>query len=253
MDSNENMQKYIDEIMRFYQKSNPNPQQNIPAPPQPIPTPENAPAPNQRPMQPEPIPRPTPTPEPMPVPRPMPSPTPPPNQPQIPTPQMPAPPRPMLTPVELIDRIPAEDLQFIADSIAQIPTNDMSIPYSTYGFLQVVVSSGDKAFPISDAVVVIMQKTPSGEVAVNISATDANGKTPIIRLPAPDASDENGANTPFATYKTEVFSRGNYTVINDNVPIFSNTTSILPVNMIPLPTSASNRREMTFYSDEPIF
>lgn len=246
MDSNENMQKYIDEIMRLYQKSNQNPQQTIPAPPQPVPAPENAPAPNPMPIRPEPIPRPTP--ELMPAPRPMPRPTPPPNQ-----PQMPAPPRPMLTPVELIDRIPAEDLQFIADSIAQIPTNDMSIPYSTYGFLQVVVSSGDKAFPISDAVVVIMQKTPSGEAAVNISATDANGKTPIIRLPAPDASEENGANTPFATYKTEVFSKGNYTVINDNVPIFSNTTSILPVNMIPLPTSASNRREMTFYSDEPNF
>ncbi len=245
MDSNENMQKYIDEIMRLYQKSNLNPQQNTPAPPQPIPAPENAPTPNQKPIQSEPIP--------VPRPMPMPSPTPPPNQPQMPAPQISSLSGPMLTPVELIDRIPAEDIQFIADSIAQIPTNDMSISYSTYGFLQVVVSSGDRAFPISDAVVVIMQKTPSGEVAVNISATDANGKTPIIRLPAPDALEENGANTPFATYKTEVFSKGNYTVINDNVPIFSNTTSILPVNMIPLPTNASNRREITFYSDEPNF
>lgn len=124
---------------------------------------------------------------------------------------------------------------------------------SDFGFLQVSVTAGEKAFPLENAVVVITQKALLGQSAVNVSLTDKSGKTPVITLPAPDNSDKSNANTAFSTYTAEVFLEGFYAVRNENVPIFSKITSLLPVNMVPLPSDATSRREITFYSNEPQF
>ncbi len=144
-----------------------------------------------------------------------------------------------ITPVELLNTAP-EDIS---------AKNE----YSEYGFLQVGVAMGEKAYPLENAVVVITQKTSFGQSAVNVSLTDKSGKTPVITLPAPESSEKDGANIPFSTYTAEIFLEGFYTVKNENVPIFSGITSLLTVNMVPLPSNAASRREITFYSDEPQF
>lgn len=210
MQSKEDMQKYIDEMMRLYSQ-NPN---------------ANAAAPAQRQMPPPQMPPPMPTP---PGPRPN-------EQNNLPTPGIPILP---LEPIEVLD--PAA------------PAFPIGEGYTETGYLQVDITSGERAFPIEDAVVVITRKTPLGQTVMSITATDGNGRTPIIPLPAPDIANQNDMNTPFASYTAEIFLKGYHTVINENVPIFADITSILPVNMVPLPTNASNRREITFYSNEPQF
>lgn len=141
----------------------------------------------------------------------------------------------------------------ISDEEESEPVPLFENSYSDTGFLQVNVTTGEKTIPLENAVVVITTKTPIGQTAVSITPTDANGKTPIITLPAPDSNATGDANTPFATYSAEIFLKGYHTVINENVPIFSGTTSILPVNMVPLPTNAKISRDIIFYSDEPKF
>ncbi|MBQ7131623.1 MAG: hypothetical protein IJO29_03540 [Oscillospiraceae bacterium] len=206
MQSKEDMQKYIDEMMRLYSQNN---KADITLPPQ-----SNTPQNQQI----------TPLPAPEPVPEPATN-----TKPEL----LP------ITPVELIEAIPEN-----------LPANES---YTETGFLQVNVTAGEKAFPLENAVVVITQKSPLGQTAISINATDKSGRTPIITLPAPDIGENNDANTPFASYTAEIFLKGYHTVINENVPIFSGITSILPVNMVPLPTNATNRREITFYSNEPQF
>lgn len=141
----------------------------------------------------------------------------------------------------------------ISDEEESEPAPLFENSYSDRGFLQVNVTTGEKTIPLENAVVVITTKTPIGQTAVSITPTDANGKTPIITLPAPDSAATDDSNTPFATYSAEIFLKGYHTVINENVPIFSGITSILPVNMVPLPTNAKISRDIIFYSDEPKF
>ena len=107
------------------------------------------------------------------------------------------------------------------------------------GFLTVQVHTGNDALPVADAQVIVRDVT--GKVLYELT-TDEGGNTERISLYAPDkyhtlSPEDTG---PFyATYQVEVIFPGKYiTEIVHDVQIFDTIESILPVSMLPLPTSS---------------
>ena len=68
--------------------------------------------------------------------------------------------------------------------------------------------------------------------------TDESGNTPLIALEAPPKAlslSPNPESRPYALYDAEINKEGYYTVVSRDIQVYPDTTSILPVNMMPLP------------------
>ena len=107
--------------------------------------------------------------------------------------------------------------------------------YTSVGTLIVSVFTASGALPIEDALVTIKGSEQNGSEIISVFSTDKSGKTPIITLPTPPAasSESPGNATPFASYNIEVDKENFFPRSFINVPVFSGTTSIQPVNLIP--------------------
>lgn len=108
-----------------------------------------------------------------------------------------------------------------------------------YGYLIVVASTGRGAFPIEGALVTITSSDGAQSNIIGTFHTGADGRTPKIRLAAPDNSNtrrptEPGALRSFAQYNIDTDAKGYYSVRNINAPIFADVTSIQPVELVPL-------------------
>ena len=108
--------------------------------------------------------------------------------------------------------------------------------YTQTGALIVSVFTASGAIPLEDAVVTIYGSDKSDSGVKSVFHTDRSGNTPKILLPAPPASmsEVPGNISPFAKYNVEVDKDGFNSRTFINVPVFAGTTSIQPVNMIPL-------------------
>ena len=89
--------------------------------------------------------------------------------------------------------------------------------------------------------------------------TDANGITEELHLPAPAKSystSPGAKEAPYAVYNVELAKDGYYPKRIDNVPIFSDTTALLPIEMIPLSYDAegtivpNNNLNATIYEND---
>ena len=113
-----------------------------------------------------------------------------------------------------------------------------SIPkeYTATGTLIVSVYTAGGAFPVEDALVIIRGSEQNSSGVLSVLYTDQSGNTPRITLPAPPAaeSEKPGTDKPYATYNIEVDKENFYPRTFNNVPLFAGTTSIQPVNLIPL-------------------
>ena len=119
------------------------------------------------------------------------------------------------------------------------------------GFLRVEVTSADRAYPAENALVIITEIKNGRESILYILETDKNGASPIVELPAPvfkgvEVSDQK----PFSYYNVIVYAEGFYEVQNKNIAIFNGITSILPVNLIPVPAYTEEKRTISFYGQE---
>ena len=112
-------------------------------------------------------------------------------------------------------------------------------PDRSYGRFGVRAFTASSAFPVEGALVFIRGKRNGTETyTAAVLETDISGKTPVISLETPlkSASLSPGSGTvPYALYDVEVSHRDYYTVVTRDVQIYPDTTSILPVNMLPLP------------------
>ena len=106
------------------------------------------------------------------------------------------------------------------------------------GFLQVKVVSGNGAFGIEDAQVLIFGVDEEGQDTGIIYSlrTDQSGLAPKVALPAPPKANsltpgEDGA--PSASYHVKV-SKDNYNSVEiTDVPVFDGITSLQRVNLLP--------------------
>lgn len=93
-----------------------------------------------------------------------------------------------------------------------------------------------EALPLSDVIVRIFSNDEmNGGFDISL-VTDVDGKTSILSLPAPDVDYSLHSDAPeqaYATYNVEATKEGFYPKRIENIAVFPNTLSILPLNMIP--------------------
>lgn len=115
--------------------------------------------------------------------------------------------------------------------------NNITPPeYTSTGTLIVSVYTAGGAFPIEGALVTIRGNSSENSGVISVHRTDPSGNTPKIPLPAPPAknSESPGNISPYATYNIEIDKENFNSRSFINVPIFASTTSIQPVNLMPL-------------------
>jgi len=155
---------------------------------------------------------------------------------------------------------PSENGEKIPDDMIMPPAvteplkvyNSEDEEYKGSGYLIVEVKSGSGAYPVENALVIVTRNINGEDKILSIMRTNQNGKTEIMELPAPanngtKISDKN----PYAFYNVIVYMESYYEVQNRNVSVFSGITSLLPVNLIPLPAYTHENQVMTFYEQEP--
>ena len=107
------------------------------------------------------------------------------------------------------------------------------------GYLVIQTTTTDMIFPIVDSDVFVK----NGTEEFNLK-TDRSGKTETITVNTPDAvfSTEQSDELSYTSLDVTVTKSGYYTIIVKNVQVFAKETSLLYVNMIPLP---ENETDMT--------
>ena len=108
--------------------------------------------------------------------------------------------------------------------------------YTSSGSFQAQATEGGGGLPVQGAVVRIYSSSEeNGGVDFSL-VTAKDGKTPIISLPSPNVSYSLTSQAPeraYATYNVEVALPGYYPKRIYDVAIFSDTLSVLPLNMVP--------------------
>ena len=133
------------------------------------------------------------------------------------------------------------------------PLRDFLTQNPNFGTLLFQVTSGQGAFPVAGATVVITKNLTDGHSLSITTATDESGKTEEFSLPAPSRSlsQTPGGRDVFATYDAVITAPGHVTVIVHDIPIFDGITTIQPVNLAPdLNGSIANETE-TITDTEP--
>lgn len=116
-----------------------------------------------------------------------------------------------------------------------IPENTTaSFPDSSEGQMVVSVFTANQLLPVVNAEVVVTSEDNS---ISKTSDTDRSGRTVSFSLPAPSASasQEPTVALPFAQYKVTITHPDYYPAIIENVQVFGDNLTLLPVNLIPLP------------------
>ena len=112
-------------------------------------------------------------------------------------------------------------------------------PERSYGKFGVRAFAANSAYPVENALVIVRSKKIDGTpVTVAVLETDESGKTQIITLETPPKSLSLSPGSdipPYSLYDVEITHPGFYSIITRDVQIYPDTTSILPINMLPLP------------------
>lgn len=112
-------------------------------------------------------------------------------------------------------------------------------PERSYGKFGVRAFAANSAYPVENALVIVRSKKSDGTpVTVAVLETDESGKTQVITLETPPKSLSLSPGSdipPYSLYDVEITHPGFYSIITRDVQIYPDTTSILPINMLPLP------------------
>lgn len=113
-----------------------------------------------------------------------------------------------------------------------------TIPAEGTGYLQIRVTSAGGAFPIEDAVVMVLSDPLGGGAqssVIRTLRTDASGLTETVPLPAPSRtlSQSPGSGKPYATYNIAVYKDGYYSVEGLGIPVFDGIVSTQAINLLP--------------------
>lgn len=115
-------------------------------------------------------------------------------------------------------------------------TNIMQNNERGEGYLKFGVFDVTVAKPLTNAVIVISVSENGAEVPIMTIFTDDSGQTSPITLETPpiDYSLEPGMPKPYSTYNATITADGFEEEIINGIQVYSNTTSIQEVNLIPL-------------------
>lgn len=123
--------------------------------------------------------------------------------------------------------------------------------YTKWGFLKINVRTGSSGIPVPNAAVTLTRKYNGKEELLVLTTTDINGETEIFRLPAPPTGIGNSPEDyeHYSMYFAEVYAKGYYREVSQEIPIFENITSIQTFNLIPEPYSFDSGGNYIAYSN----
>ena len=162
-------------------------------------------------------------------------------EPETMPPELPEP-NPVITPGEMPEQAPV--------TLPAVSSDNR--PDAGYGKLSVQVRAGDRALPVENALVIITRQLPAGNELLYVLTTNPSGETQTIFIPAPEKalSETPTYAKPFSKVFINTYKKGFYEVENTDITVFAGITSVLPVNMIPLPFQYSTRK-LVFPNTEP--
>lgn len=114
--------------------------------------------------------------------------------------------------------------------------NTTSFPDSSQGQLVVSVFTANQLLPVTNATVTVAAENGTTQEELS-SDTDRSGRTIAFTLAAPpaSASQEPTQSIPFAEYRVTITHPDYFTAVIENVQIFGDNLTLLPVNLIPIP------------------
>ncbi len=131
--------------------------------------------------------------------------------------------------------------------------------YDGVGQIRVRTYTAASALPVEGTLVKIYGTDDYNKDVKYSLITDSNGITEKISLPTPlkqYSMSPNSKESPYAVYNVELTKEGYYPKRIDNIPIFSDTNALLPIEMIPLSYTESgdiipnNNLNSTIYENE---
>ena len=110
-------------------------------------------------------------------------------------------------------------------------------PNTDSGTFSARVSGADNALPIKGALVLVSREVDEKNELFGVLHTDENGATPVLTLPAPQASDSLNPDIdmPYEIYYVKASHPGYYTEADRFAQIYGNSHSYMEINMLPLP------------------
>lgn len=108
---------------------------------------------------------------------------------------------------------------------------------NSYGYLKVSVKTGNGGIPIENSLVTVSETIDGRENVIRMLTTDSSGNTEIIRLPAPDNTEDDTPQSyeSFAEYNISAYSDGYFRETSMGAPVFAGVTSIQNFYLIPEP------------------
>ena len=109
--------------------------------------------------------------------------------------------------------------------------------YKGSGEIRIRTYTAAGALPVEGTIVKIYGTDDYNKDVRYSLLTDSNGVTEKISLPTPlkEYSMHPGpGESPYSVYNVELAKEGYYPKRIDNIPIFSDTNALLPIEMIPL-------------------
>ena len=152
------------------------------------------------------------------------------------------------------DDLPVKPIRDKMPEVSIEPAPEEASPEeSGKGYIRIETQTAGGGLPVADAFAVISRNRNSKKEIIAILTTNASGRSDTVALPAPDAkySEQPGTIKPYSEYDIEVFAEGYFTVKNENVPVFSGVTSLLPLNLIPLPKYRNQKNVIIINDSEP--
>lgn len=110
------------------------------------------------------------------------------------------------------------------------------------------------AYPVKDVTVTISKMFESGEYIISTQKTDISGQTDPVSVPTPDIdlSESPGqAASPFSSFTVKFAHPSFATVISQQLPVFSGTTALQTVNMVPVSASPHGSTTIKYITTEP--
>lgn len=112
-------------------------------------------------------------------------------------------------------------------------------PLTGEGYILFQVTTALGAIPLEGAEVKVTAAAQEDSVFA-VMSSGADGKAPLLPLPAPDKAlslSARGKNAPlpYAVYDAEVSLAGYYTQHYRRIPVFDGVTAVQRVDLIPLP------------------
>lgn len=122
------------------------------------------------------------------------------------------------------------------------------------GTMRVQAFSGQQAFPVVNANVVISKNFTDGTYTFFDDLTDTSGIIENMSLTAPESGVANEDNEilPYSTYTIRVTHPFFRTTVYNNVPVFDGITSIQPVNLVPKTGTPIDDNDIVYNETEPV-